>query len=198
MLGNAWGIYGNSYELFGKPSAIHGKLLGNAWGLFLGNSFVRRGPTTGRTDRHACKIPYKTALPVLCPHRFWHDFGGELAPNIEIGAADIKRLCKWLGTKEDNAAFNGLARYVRQRNAARASDPWGALRRPLDVVTGDLKGLYRWVHPVELTPEWDAERVEEYFQTRPLALAARAPASLTLVGQDERSQRPCHDPRQLL
>ena len=54
----------------GKPSAIHGKLLGNAWGLFLGNSFVRRGPTTGRTDRHACKIPYKTALPVLCPHRF--------------------------------------------------------------------------------------------------------------------------------
>jgi len=64
---------GNSYELFGKPSAIHGKLLGNAWGLFLGNSFVRRGPTTGRTDRHACKIPYKTALPVLCPHRFIFD-----------------------------------------------------------------------------------------------------------------------------
>ena len=62
-------FHGNSYELFGKPSAIHGKLLGNAWGLFLGNSFVRRGPTTGRTDRHACKIPYKTALPVLCPHR---------------------------------------------------------------------------------------------------------------------------------
>ena len=60
---------GNSYELFGKPSAIHGKLLGNAWALFLGNSSVRRGPTTGRTDRHACKIPYKTALPVLCPHR---------------------------------------------------------------------------------------------------------------------------------
>ena len=69
--------------------------------------------------------------------------------------------------------LDGLARYVRQRNAARASDPWGALRRPLDVVTGDLKGLYRWVHPVELTPEWDAERVEEYFQTRPLALAGR-------------------------
>ena len=70
LLGNAWGIYGNSYELFGKPSAIHGKLLGNAWGLFLGNSFVRRGPITGRTHPHACKIPYKTALPVLCPHRF--------------------------------------------------------------------------------------------------------------------------------
>ena len=65
---------GNSYELFGKASAIHGKLLGDAWGLFLGNSFVRRGPTTGRTDRHACKIPYKTALPVLCPHRFIFDF----------------------------------------------------------------------------------------------------------------------------
>ena len=53
-----------------KPSAIHEKLLGNAWGLFLGNSFVRRGPITGRTHPHACKIPYKTALPVLCPHRF--------------------------------------------------------------------------------------------------------------------------------
>ena len=61
---------GNSYELFGKPSAIHGKLLGNAWGLFLGNSFVRKGPTRGRTHPHACKIPYKAAVPVLCPHRF--------------------------------------------------------------------------------------------------------------------------------
>ena len=61
---------GNSYELFGKPSAIHGELLGNMWGLFLGNSFVRRDPTTSRTHPHACNIHYKTALPVLCPHRF--------------------------------------------------------------------------------------------------------------------------------
>ena len=68
--GTHWEFVGNSYELFGKPSATHGKLLGNAWGLCLGNSIVRRGPTTGRTDPHACKIPYKTALPVLCPHRF--------------------------------------------------------------------------------------------------------------------------------
>ena len=65
-----WGRGFHSNGLRRKPSAIHEKLLGNAWGLFLGNSFVRRGPTTGRTDRHACKILYKTALPVLCPHRF--------------------------------------------------------------------------------------------------------------------------------
>ena len=31
---------------------------------------------------------------------------------VEIGAADIGRLCKWLGSTEDNRRFNALARYV--------------------------------------------------------------------------------------
>eukprot|EP00793_Prasinoderma_coloniale_P002556 PRCOL_00002038-RA len=88
--------------------------------------------------------------------------------------------------------LDGLATYVRERNAARMSNPLNTLQRPVDTVAGDLKGLYRWVHPVELSPEWDPERVAEYFETRPLALVARvlniaavvAGASFSVVFED--------------
>jgi len=36
---------------------------------------------------------------------------------VEIGAADLRRLCKWLGSTEQNAAFNALQRYVLHESA---------------------------------------------------------------------------------
>ena len=66
-----WEFVGNSYELFGKPLVFIGNPMENIWGLSVRNTFVGRGPNTNRAHPHACNIPYKTALPVPCTHRFY-------------------------------------------------------------------------------------------------------------------------------
>ena len=68
--GMHWELVGNSYELLGNRWYSSGPLE-NLWGLLVKNSFVGRGPNTNRAHPHACNIPYKTALPVPCTHRFW-------------------------------------------------------------------------------------------------------------------------------
>ena len=98
LLGKEWGIYRDYDDCFGKQfifvvaagecignlSGILTNYLGNRWyssgplenmwGLLVKNSFVGRGPNTNRAHPHACNIPYKTALPVPCTHRFWRLF----------------------------------------------------------------------------------------------------------------------------
>ena len=66
-----WEFVGNSYELFGKPLVFIGNPLENLWGLSVRNTIVGIGPNTNRAYPHACNIPYKTALPVPCTHRFY-------------------------------------------------------------------------------------------------------------------------------
>ena len=71
---------GPAGECIGNSSGILTNYLGNRWyssgplenlwGLLVKNSFVGRGPNTNRAHPHACNIPYKTALPVPCTHRF--------------------------------------------------------------------------------------------------------------------------------
>ena len=71
---------GPAGECIGNSSGILTNYLGNRWyssgplenlwGLLVKNSFVGRGPNTNRAHPHACDIPYKTALPVPCTHRF--------------------------------------------------------------------------------------------------------------------------------
>ena len=68
--GMHWEFVGNSYELLGNRWYSSGPLE-NLWGLLVKNSFVGRGPNTNRAHPHACNIPYKTALPVPCTHRFY-------------------------------------------------------------------------------------------------------------------------------
>ena len=36
---------------------------------------------------------------------------------VEIGAPDLRRLCKWLGSAEANRAFNRRMRYVLQESS---------------------------------------------------------------------------------
>ena len=91
-------LVGKSYELLGNLFGIHRELLGIEWGT--SREFVRffwetvgyswgvpgelvgtfgwefvlwERSDTSRTHPHACNIPYKTALPVLCTHRFYFD-----------------------------------------------------------------------------------------------------------------------------
>jgi len=51
---------------------------------------------------------------------------------VEIGAADLRRLCKWLGSTEQNAAFNALQRYVLHESAryCPVEDHWPEVDRP--------------------------------------------------------------------
>ena len=93
-------LVGKSYELLGNLFGIHRELLGIEWGT--SREFVRffwetvgyswgvpgelvgtfgwefvlwERSDTSRTHPHACNIPCKTALPVLCTHRFvWTPF----------------------------------------------------------------------------------------------------------------------------
>ena len=93
--GSSLELVGKSYELLGNLFGIHRELLGNEWGTSrefvrfvwetVGYSWGVPGELVGtfrwefvlwersdtiRTHPHACNIPYKTALPVLCTHRF--------------------------------------------------------------------------------------------------------------------------------
>ena len=80
-LGNSWYSYGlleNSLgicreflRIIWETVGIHREPLENLWGLSVRNTFVGRGPNTNRAHPHACNIPYKTALPVPCTHRFY-------------------------------------------------------------------------------------------------------------------------------
>jgi hypothetical protein len=53
------------------------------------------------------------AIDAVAPH----------AQLIETGAADVRRLCKWLGTKGANTRFNNLMRYVLTESAPTARTP---------------------------------------------------------------------------
>ena len=83
---NAWGLLGEWVgNVFGSINekllriiwetvGIHTETLESLWGLLVGNPFVGKGTNANRTHPHACDIPYKTALPVLCTHRFFDWF----------------------------------------------------------------------------------------------------------------------------
>ena len=96
--GSSLELVGKSYELLGILFGIHRELLGNEWGTCrefvrfvwetVGYSWGAPGELVGtfgwefvlwersdtsRTHPHACNILYKTALPVLCTHRFMFD-----------------------------------------------------------------------------------------------------------------------------
>ena len=75
LLGNdEWGIDQGLLRIIWETVGIHREPLENLWGLSVRNTFVGRGPNTNRAHPHACNIPYKTALPVPCTHRFYFSF----------------------------------------------------------------------------------------------------------------------------
>ena len=67
------GIRREFLRIIWETVGIHREPLENLWGLLVRNTFVGRGPNTNRAHPHACNIPYKTALPVPCTHRFIFD-----------------------------------------------------------------------------------------------------------------------------
>ena len=71
LLENALGIRREFLRIIWETVGIHREPLENLWGLSVRNTFVGRGPNTNRAHPHACNIPYKTALPVPCTHRFY-------------------------------------------------------------------------------------------------------------------------------
>ena len=70
-MGNALGpINYKLLRIIWETVGIHTEPLENLWGLLVGNPFVGKGTSANRTHPHACDIPYKKTLPVLCTHRF--------------------------------------------------------------------------------------------------------------------------------